>query len=139
MWALSKLPPRHDPHTPPPHTHAHTPARRQTAITAPDGVTRRTSSLAPQVNDDEFFCWYASSKQAADGSEPLGKVPLSMILEARPAAESGRFEVDLGNRCLQLALDGVPKPQHAAAVREWVGALVKDVVGDVQALPSGHK
>ena len=94
-----------------------------------------------EVTEDECLCWYASSKQAADGCEPLGRVPLSMIIEVRPdpKGESGRFDVDLGNRCLQLALDGVPKTHHARAVQEWKESLVREVVGDVQAAPQGHK
>ena len=92
-----------------------------------------------EVTADEFLCWYASSRAAAEGSEPLGRVPLSMVLEARAHADSGRFDVDLGNRCLQLALDNVPKAKHQAIVRQWIGALVKEVVGDVQAQPQGHK
>ena len=33
-------------------------------------------------------------------------------------------QVDLGNRQMQLCLDGVPKPLHAVAVAKWVEALV---------------
>ena len=67
----------------------------------------------------DHFCWYASARAAADGTDPLGRVPLSMVLTARAApAGKGGFEVDLGNRRLQLALEGVPPPRQAAVVRK---------------------
>ena len=51
-----------------------------------------------------------------------------MVLTARPGSESGTFEVDLGNRCMKLALDGAPKATHAHGVQRWVDALTKQEV-----------
>ena len=62
----------------------------------------------------ETLCWYASSQAAAMGQVPLGRVPRSMVLTARPLVDSTGFEVDLGNRVIQLALDGVPKVRTCA-------------------------
>ena len=73
---------------------------------------------------DNNFIWHATARSAANGDQPHGKVPLSMILAARPSTQSGCFEVDLGNRVLELALDGVSKANHEATVRKWVDALV---------------
>ena len=78
------------------------------------------------VNEQGEFCWYASAKAAEKGLEPLGRVPLTMILTATAGSSSGCFEVDLGNRKLELKLDGVPnKDWHAKAVKLWIEALVK--------------
>ena len=45
-------------------------------------------------------------------------------MTARVTGEAS-FEVDLGNRKLQLQLDGVPKgPRQETLVRRWVTALV---------------
>ena len=82
------------------------------------------------VADGEML-WYAASKAHGKGAEPLGRVPLPMILTAQPTSASGGFEVDLGNRQLQLALEGVPKQWHAKAVQRWVDALIKhEVIND---------
>ena len=75
------------------------------------------------------FSWFASAKAAQKGHEPLGRVPLSMVITARQSTgSSSGFEVDLGNRQMQLSLDGVPKRLHAVAVKLWVQALVKHEV-----------
>ena len=118
-----------------------------------------------EVRQQELF-WFASEKAAESGNEPLGRVPLAMILAARPTGSSGGFEVrarsiaqraqhrstrsappsttqhrsaawrsmltwqvDLGNRQLQLCLDGVPKALHEVGVRKWVEALVAKATG----------
>ena len=82
----------------------------------------------------------SSAVMSGDRSVTRSAATLSMIMEVRLAkGESGRFDVDLGNRCLQLALDGVPKSHHAQEVQVWMGSLVREVVGDVQAAPQGHK
>ena len=36
-------------------------------------------------------------------------------------------------------LANVPLLDHARAVQEWMESLVREVVGDVQAAPQGHK
>ena len=75
------------------------------------------------------FSLFASAKAAQKGHEPLGRVPLSMVITARQSTgSSSGFEVDLGNRQMQLSLDGVPKRLHAVAVKLWVQALVKHEV-----------
>jgi hypothetical protein len=82
---------------------------------------------------NDAFCWYVSANASTSGQEPLGRVPRSMILSARPAADPGGFEVDLGNRIIRLALDGVHKSELEACVHSWVAALTtQEVVGNVQ-------
>ena len=46
-----------------------------------------------------------------------------MVVTARPVADWSGFEVDLGNRILQLALDGVAKSQHEQHSSNWCHAL----------------
>lgn len=76
---------------------------------------------------------YASAQAAQAGDEPLGRVPLGMVLTALPVSEFGGFEVDLGNRRIQLAPDGVGKAQADECVRRWVQTLAsREVVGAVQ-------
>jgi hypothetical protein len=56
-----------------------------------------------------------------------------MVLTALPVSEFGGFEVDLGNRRIQLAPDGVGKAQADECVRRWVQTLAsREVVGAVQ-------
>mmetsp|Transcript_13752 Transcript_13752/g.34335 ORF Transcript_13752/g.34335 Transcript_13752/m.34335 type:complete len:647 (-) Transcript_13752:342-2282(-) len=79
---------------------------------------------------DGTFSWYATRETAARGGDPLGRVPLSMVLTARAAADPGYFEVDLGNRVIKLSLYGVPKALRDEFVSKWIGAFVnQDVVG----------
>lgn len=99
------------------------PAASQAAIFKRLGWQRRWFEVRGQE-----LSWYGSAKAAEAGGEPLGRVPLAMILTATPAAASGSFEVELGNRTMQLCLDGVPKVLHNEAVRRWIAALVKHEV-----------
>jgi hypothetical protein len=93
-----------------------------------------------KVTSDGDFCWYPSSRADASGSEPLGRVPLSMVVSATPASESGCFDVDLGHRKLQLALDGMAKSRHELGVRRWLNALVKhEVVGGTPDGQGSHR
>lgn len=80
-----------------------------------------------EISDGDLI-WYVSDKAAGKGQEALGRVPLPMILSARASGSSGGIEVDLGNRKLQLVLEGVPKAMHAQAVQRWVDALIKHEV-----------
>ena len=93
------------------------------------------------VIDGGEFCWYASAKAAAKGTEPLGRVPLPMILNATASASgAGSFEVDLGNRQLQLCLDGVPKPWLRAGVQCWIDALIQhEVLEEQQSGKDSHR
>mmetsp|Transcript_21029 Transcript_21029/g.53826 ORF Transcript_21029/g.53826 Transcript_21029/m.53826 type:complete len:381 (+) Transcript_21029:1070-2212(+) len=88
----------------------------------------------------DTFCWYASSQAAAAGHEPLGRVPRSMVLTARPVGDASGFEVDLGNRVIYLQLDGVAKARHAECTRGWVEALTQqEVLGELQGEACSHK
>lgn len=74
---------------------------------------------------EDHFAWYTTARAAASGEAPHGKVPLSMVLSATAAAQSGCFNIDLGNRVLELSLDGVPKAHHETTVKRWIDAVVK--------------
>ena len=74
-----------------------------------------------EVSDHDFR-WFPNHQSASAGAEPLGRVPLSMVVTARPSNDG--FEVDLGNRILKLALESaVPKAQRDVHVRNWIDAL----------------
>ena len=91
--------------------------------------------------DNGEFCWFASAKAAEKGQEPLGRVALPMILNATPSASSaGSFEVDLGNRQLQLCLEGVPKAYQLAGVQCWIDALIKhEIIEDAASGNNSHR
>lgn len=92
------------------------------------------------IATSETLCWYASSQAATVGHAPLGRVPRSMVLTARPHGDGSGFEVDLGNRVIHLQLDGVPKAQHEEYTRRWVEMLNhQEVLGDLQGEACSHK
>ena len=87
---------------------------------------------------EETFCWYASAQAAAAGHEPLGRVPKSMILLAKPNGDASGFEVDVGNRVIHLALDGVPRVAREAHASSWCRALnSQEVLAAGTGAPSG--
>ena len=63
-----------------------------------------------------------------------------MVLTAQPSADGSGFEVNLGNRIIQLAIDGVSKVSYEAHVRNWVQALNdQQVLGGVQDESTTHR
>lgn len=89
---------------------------------------------------DSDLSWYSSAETAAKKGPPLGRVPLTMVLTAKPTRVPGHFQVDLGNRMLQLALHEVAKSEQETIVGMWINALLKqEVISGIQDESCGHK
>jgi hypothetical protein len=87
------------------------------------------------------FAWYQSREAAEKGAAPLGRVPRSMLLTARAVPKKRDcFEIDVGNRLIQLALHRVEKAHQEVHVGAWVEALIKQqVLGEVPEEACSHK